>query len=64
MCKDCVTKYCTNDKNHHTNGNKDGYNCSVCDKGFEKKDMINLKESGSAFASHSKVEATIYKPHF
>jgi len=26
--------------------------------------MIELKESGSAFASHSKVEATIQKPTF
>ena len=29
-----------------------------------KKDIITLMESGSAFASHSKVEATIYKPAF
>ncbi|CDW78899.1 methyltransferase-like protein 10 [Stylonychia lemnae] len=60
MCKECVTKFClVSNKNEEQR-----FQCNVCDKQFEKKDMIELKESGSAFASHSKVEATIQKPTF
>ena len=56
MCKQCILEFCL----------KDNSKCFVCEKKIEngKKDMIDLIESGSAFASHSKVEATIFKPSF
>lgn len=54
FCKDCVFKFCK------VEGKKDDLCCSVCDKSFAVKDLIDLKESGSAFASHSNVEAVVY----
>jgi hypothetical protein len=40
-------------------------NCLVCDHKFDKKkDIIEMKESGSAYAGHSKVEAVVYKASF
>lgn len=58
MCKDCVLSYSSNKKGDIE------MNCNVCEKIFERKDLIELKESGSAYAFHSKVEATIQKPTF
>ena len=45
---------------------KDGKgNCTKCDKEFTiSKDVIDLKESGSSFSSHSNVEAKVFKPAF
>ena len=59
FCKDCILQFGLN-KNTQTEGQ-----CPKCDTKFsKKKDLVDLKESGSAFASHSNVEATIYKPSF
>ena len=57
-CKECITKLCKLDKD------SDKYACSICSKKFNHKDIIDLKESGSAFASHSQVEAKVIKPTF
>lgn len=60
MCKECVTQFCFSDKMNPSIGR-----CTKCDKEFSRnKDLTDLKESGSAFASHSKVEAKVYKPTF
>lgn len=53
MCLECIQKYCLPDNA-----------CSECSEKCKKKDVILLKESGTAFASHSKVEAETYAPAF
>ncbi len=58
FCKDCIMKFCK------IEGKKDEMSCNMCDKNFGMKDLIYLKESGSAFASHSQVEAVVYQPSF
>jgi hypothetical protein len=68
MCKECIHKFCFSQvpgksAAKATEPDSEG-RCSKCDKSIRKKDVIDLKESGSAFASHSKVEATVVKPTF
>ncbi|CAI2371699.1 unnamed protein product [Moneuplotes crassus] len=53
MCLDCIKKYCLPDKA-----------CTECSEKLKKKDVIFLKESGTSFASHNKVEAERYTPAF
>jgi hypothetical protein len=57
FCRECILKFALK------KDSKDG-NCMKCDSKFSKKDLVDLKESGSAFASHSNVEAKVYKPSF
>eukprot|EP00347_Sterkiella_histriomuscorum_P009633 403340461 len=68
MCKECVLSYCKLDSDNHQSSKQlndnDKFGCSVCSKTFERKDIIEMKESGSSFSSHSKVEASIQKPSF
>ena len=62
MCKSCCKQFVLPSKKSLDQvGRCPECNCKVKDR---KKDVIKLHESGSAFASHSKVEATIYKPAF
>ena len=59
FCKDCLIQF------GYTKKTQAEGHCPKCDALFsKKKDLIDLKESGSAFAAHSNVEATIYKPSF
>ncbi len=53
MCKACVMEYCVKEKK-----------CGICGVKIKEKDVIELKESGSAFAAHSKVETKTMTPAF
>lgn len=59
MCRACIDSFCFDGKKTMDEGK-----CLKCEKVHSRKDVINLKESGSAFASHSQVEAKVYKPSF
>lgn len=56
MCKECVNRFCFAKQ---TTGR-----CTKCDKEVSRKDVVDLKESGSAFSAHSNVEAKVVKPTF
>ena len=47
MCKTCASSFCKE-------------NCQKCDSKVGIKGMIQLKETGSGYASHSKVEVKVY----
>ncbi|CAK86095.1 unnamed protein product (macronuclear) [Paramecium tetraurelia] len=51
MCMSCISSICLPDKK-----------CMVCNKDFEKKDIIQLQEAHSGFASHNQVEVKIFNP--
>jgi hypothetical protein len=55
LCKKCITDFII----------KDSGRCTQCETKVDKdRDIIDLKESGSAFAAHNEVEARVYKPSF
>lgn len=53
MCLECIKQYCLPDNA-----------CAECSEKCKPKDVINLKESGTAFAAHNEVEAKQYAPAF
>ena len=63
MCSSCCYRFVF--PSNSANKGKKGQ-CPSCTTEIRDpiKGVIKLHESGSAFASHSKVEATIYKPAF
>lgn len=67
MCQKCCNEFVfeSRSKSNKLSHNGEG-KCPSCEKVVRSrtKGVIQMKESGSAFASHSKVEAKIYKPAF
>ena len=56
FCEKCVNEFIVKEK---------GNRCTECSKKVDvKTDLIRLNSTGTSFAAHSKVEATIVKPAF
>ena len=66
MCLSCCNQFVFMQKKGKASKKMGKGQCPSCSVEIRDpvKGVINLQESGSAFASHSKVEATIYKPAF